>query len=75
MKQVLWSTHTLVCTRDPGALRCVAPYRSERRVEPASFAWREASLLFALLVSCFAFLVVLVTTFGEVVGIAIGLAA
>lgn len=75
MKQVLWSTHTLACTRDLGALRCVAPYRSERRAGSASLTWREASLLFALLVSCFAFLVVLVTTVGEVARIAIGFAA
>ena len=75
MKQVLWSTHTLVCTRDLSGLRCVAPHRSERRADSASFAWRDASLLLAALVSCVAFLIGLVTAVREVARIAIGFAA
>ena len=75
MKQVLWSTHTLVRTRDLGGLRSLAPHRSERRFETASFAWRDASLLIAALASSVAFLIGLATAVREVARIAIQFAA
>ena len=74
MKQALWSTHTLVRTRDLSALRSVAPHRHERRAESASFAWLDASLLLAAFASCVACLFAFVTALREVARIAIGFA-
>ena len=75
MKQVLWSTHTLVCTRYLNGLRSIAPHRSETRFNAANFAWGDAGLMLAACVSCLAILIGLVTAVREVARFAIQFAA